>query len=94
MVIYMARKPKNHTWLDVTSEQGRLLDDIDFYGNNGWGRNSQSEEMMPRLLTDCAQVGLSMEKIKTAMESIGYSRSSIHQLDRWESKRTTGKFGR
>lgn len=94
MVRCMARKPKNHTWLDVTSVQATLLDHIDFYGNNGWGRNSQSEEMMPRLLAECAQGGLSLEKIKTAMESIGYSRSSIHQLDRWESKRTTGKFGR
>lgn len=94
MVTDMARKPKNYTWLDVTSEQGTLLDDIDFYGNNGWGRNSQTEELMPRLLAECVQVGLSLKQIKNAMASIGYDKSSVHQLDRWDSKRTTGKFGR
>ncbi|MDO5745975.1 MAG: hypothetical protein Q4P23_16090, partial [Micrococcaceae bacterium] len=83
----MARKPKNHTWPDVTSEQGTLLDDIDFYGNNGWDRNGQSEVLMPRLLAECAQAGLSLKQIKIAMDSIGYDKSSVHQLDRWDSKR-------
>jgi hypothetical protein len=35
-----------------------------------------------------------MEQVKAAMASIGYSRNAIRQLERWESKRTTGKFGR
>ena len=94
MVADMARKPENHSWLDVTSAQGALLDRIDFYGNNGWGRTSQLEEMMPHLLFECAQMELPLRQIKDAMESIGYSKNSIHQLDRWESKRTTGRFGR
>lgn len=89
----MARKPKDHVWLDVTPEQAELLDKIDFYGNNGWSRTSQTEKMMPYLLGKCAQANLSLEKIKTLMESIGYHKSSVHQLERWDSKRITGKLG-
>jgi len=49
---------------------------------------------MPKLLGDFEAAGLSLTQIKEAMESIGYSKRALHQLDRWESKRTTGKFGR
>jgi hypothetical protein len=49
---------------------------------------------MPSLLRDLARAGLSLAQIKAAMASIGYGKTALHQLDRWESKRTTGKFGR
>jgi len=90
----MARKPANFQWLGFTAEQIELLDFLDFVGNNGWDRNSQSDELMPRLLADCEAQGLSLAALKDAMRSIGYSPGALHQLDRWESKRTTGKFGR
>lgn len=90
----MAQKPANFQWLGFTKEETRLLDFIDHLGNNGWDRNSQTEEVMPSVLTDCAKIGLSVPRIKAAMESIGYDKRTTHELDRWESKRTTGKFGR
>lgn len=90
----MARKPANLEWLGTTSEQADLLDFLDHLGNNGWDRNSQTDEIMPKLLADCWEAGLTMPQVKEAMESIGYSRQALHQLERWESKRTTGKFGR
>jgi hypothetical protein len=58
------------------------------------GRNPQAEVVMPKLLADFEKAGLSLARIKVAMESIGYSKQALHQLDQWESKRTTGKFGR
>ncbi|MCA0347096.1 MAG: hypothetical protein LCH31_08760 [Actinobacteria bacterium] len=90
----MARKPKNFQWLGFTDEQIELLDFVDFIGNNGWARNSQTEEVMPSLLKDCANAELSIGRITEAMKSIGYTRDSLHMLSRWESKRTTGKFGK
>jgi hypothetical protein len=63
-------------------------------GNNGWGRNGQTEALMPKLLGDLEQAGLPLAQVKEAMASIGYGKHAIHELDRWESKRTTGKFGR
>jgi hypothetical protein len=71
-----------------------LLDDIDFYGNNGWDRNGQSDELMPKLLAECAEEDLAVDQIIDAMKSIGYSDRTVHQLKRWENKRRTGKFGR
>ena len=67
---------------------------FDFYGNNGWGRNGQTEALMPILRGDLEQAGLSLVQVKEAMASIGYGSHALHQFDRWESKRTTGKFGR
>lgn len=90
----MARKPPGFSWQGFSQEQAKLLDRLDFYGNNGWGRNPQAEAMMPSLLGDLARAGLSLAQVKGAMESIGYGKTALHQLDRWESKRTTGKFGR
>lgn len=90
----MARKPPNFQWLGFTDEQIELLDFIDFVGNNGWDRNGQTDELMPKLLADVAASGMTMQQLKQAMASIGYDRGDLHQLDRWESKRTTGKFGR
>jgi len=49
---------------------------------------------MPKVLADCEAAELSVDRIKTAMASVGYGREALHQLDRWESKRTTGRFGR
>lgn len=49
---------------------------------------------MPILLGDLQRAGLSLVQVKEAMASIGYGNEALHQLDRWESKRTTGKFGR
>jgi hypothetical protein len=92
----VARKPPNVSWQGrgFTQQQAELLDRIDLYGNNGWARNSQSEALMPILLGEVEQVGLSLAQVKGAMASIGYGSHALHQLDRWESKRTTGKFGR
>lgn len=90
----MARKPDNFEWLEFTVEQRELLDYIDFIGNNGWDRNGQTEALMPQLLADCAAEGLTIGKVVEAMESIGYSRRTTHQLRRWENKRLTGRFGK
>ena len=48
---------------------------------------------MPKLLGDLEQAGLPLVQVKEAMASIGYGKQALHELDRWESKRTTGKFG-
>lgn len=90
----MARKPPNVSWLGFTKKQAELLDFLDHLGNNGWGRNSQTEALMPTLLGDLEQAGLPLVQVKEAMASIGYGKHALHQLDRWESKRTTGNFGR
>ena len=90
----MARKPSNFEWVGFTKEQIDLLDFIDHVGNNGWDRNGQTDELMPNLLADCAQEGLSIAQVVQAMMSIGYDRRTVHQLRRWESKRLTGKFGK
>jgi hypothetical protein len=90
----VTRKPPDFSWQGFTQEQADLLDRLDFYGNNGWARNPQAETMVPSLLGDLAEAGLSLAQVKEAMESIGYSKNALHQLERWESKRTTGKFGR
>jgi hypothetical protein len=92
----MARKPPNVSWQEqgFTQQQADLLDRIDFYGNNGWSRNSQAEALMPVLLSEAEQAGLSLVRVQEAMASIGYSDAALHQLDRWESRRTTGRFGR
>jgi hypothetical protein len=90
----MARKPPNVAWLGYTAEQVELLDFLDLLGNNGWARNGQTEEPIPRVLSDCEQAGLCLARIKEAMASVGYSNGALHQLDRWESKRTTGTFDR
>ena len=90
----MARKPTGHYWQGFTQEQAELLDFLDHLGNNGWARNGQSEAIMPKLLGDLSGARLTVDRIKDAMASIGYSDDALHQLDRWESKRTTGRFGR
>lgn len=90
----MARKPSNFEWVGFTVQQRELLDSVDFYGNNGWDRNGQSETLMPILLTKCADEGLTIDQVIEAMQSIGYDRRTTHQLRRWENKRLTGKFGK
>lgn len=90
----VALKPANFEWLGFTEEQIGQLNFIDHLGNNGWARNSQTDAIMPSLLAECAELGLTVDRIKEAMKSIGYDRHALHELDRWESKRTTGKFGR
>jgi len=90
----MALRPDDHDWTGFTSEQAKLLNRLDFYGNNAWSRNPQSETFLPDLLRQLHEAGLSLEEVKQAMASIGYDKHALHQLDRWESKRTTGKFGR
>ncbi|MDJ0336585.1 hypothetical protein QMG83_15255 [Salinibacterium sp. G-O1] len=84
----------NFSWIGFTAEQHDLLETLHFIGNNGWDRNGQTEEMMPRLLERAAAEKLSLSRIKEAMSAVGHLREELHQLDRWESKRTTGKFGR
>ena len=49
---------------------------------------------MSGLMSDLDKAGLDVEQVKEAMASIGYDKDALHQLDRWESKRTTGRFGR
>ena len=90
----MALKPPDHTWQGFTQEQSRLLDFLDHLGNNGWARNPQSEEILPTLMGDFVDAGLDVNQVKEAMRSIGYDKDDLHQLDRWESKRVTGRFGR
>lgn len=90
----MARKPPNVSWLGFTQEQAQLLDFLDHLGNNGWVRNSQSEELMPKLMGDLGKAGLTVDRVKEAMASTGYSKDALHELDRWESKRTTGRLDR
>lgn len=90
----MARKPHNLAWLGFTAEQADLLDFIDHLGNNGWDRNGQTDEVMPSVLDDVQASGMTLAQVKEAMRSIGYHKDDLHMLDRWESKRTTGKFGR
>lgn len=90
----MALKPPDHTWQGFTQEQARLLDFLDHLGNNGWARNPQSEEILPMLMGDFLDAGLDVNHVKEAMRSIGYDKEDLHQLDRWESKRVTGRFGR
>lgn len=90
----MARRPSNVSWVGFTEEPVELLEFLDYLGNNGWARNSQTDELMPGVLADCATAGLTLKRIKKAMASIGYERGALHELDRWESKRTTGRFGR
>lgn len=90
----MAKAPEGFTWDGFTPDQAELLGLLDHVGNNGWARNSQTEELMPRLLRNFAAAGVSLEQIKDAMAGIGYEKEALHQLDRWESKRTTGSFGR
>ncbi len=90
----MTRRPPNFSWQGFTQNQAKLLDFFDDLGNNGWARNGQTEALMPTLLGDFEQAGLPLTQVKEAMESIGYSKQALHQLERWESKRTTGKFGR
>ena len=89
----MTRKPPNVSWLGFTKRQAELLDFLDHLGNNGWARNSQTEALMPKLLGDLEQAGLPLVQVKEAMASIGYGKQALHELDRWESKRTTGKLG-
>lgn len=90
----VAKRPNNVEWVGFTAEQIRLLDLLDHVGNNGWGRNGQTDAMMPGLLGKLREMGVPIDRVKDAMASIGYERRALHQLDRWESKRTTGKFGR
>ena len=89
----MARKPDNFEWLGFSAERLRLLDFIDVIGNNGWARNSHSEELVPRKLTEWAATGATIDDLVAAMRAIGYYPENLHQLRRWESRRVTGRFG-
>lgn len=89
----VARKPANFEWLGFTEEQIDLLNTIDFVGNNAWARTSQTAIVMPKLLGELAASGVGIGQVVEAMRAIGYHRDALHQLERWESKRTTGRFG-
>ncbi|MBB1195747.1 hypothetical protein [Curtobacterium flaccumfaciens] len=90
----MTPPPAELAWIGFTNAQHDLLEPLHTIGNNGWDRNGQTEEMMPRLLDRAAAEDLSLARIKEAMSAVRHTRNALHQLDRWESKRTTGKFGR
>jgi hypothetical protein len=49
---------------------------------------------MPKMLAEWAASGRTLAELQGAMAAIGYDRRNLEQLARWESKRTTGKFGR
>jgi hypothetical protein len=90
----MAQRPADFTWNGFTPEQVELLAFLDHLGNNGWARNSQTDVAMPKLMQQFADSGVGLVRIKEAMAEIGYDKHGLHQLDRWESRRTTGRFGR
>ncbi|MFF9564747.1 hypothetical protein ACF1AJ_15490 [Leifsonia sp. NPDC014704] len=90
----MTPPPAHVSWIGFTKDQHELLESLHFIGNNGWDRNGQADEMMPRLLERAAAEGLSLARIKEAMSAVGHSQAELHQLERWESRRTTGRFGR
>jgi hypothetical protein len=90
----VARKPENFEWIGFNHEQIEQLNFFDHIGNNAWGRNSQTEALMPGLLKDWADEQLTLRQLQDAMRAIGYSDRALHMLARWESKRTTGSFGR
>lgn len=90
----MARKPPNFQWLGFTDDQLDQLDFFDFIGNNAWAPTGQTEEAMPAMLKEWADSGRTLADLLEAMAAIGYGRHALHQLERWESKRLTGKFGR
>jgi hypothetical protein len=90
----MAKKPADFEWLGFTDEQIEMLNFLDFIGNNGWACNPQTEALMPKVLADFEASGMTLVQVKQAMADIGYHKDELHELDRWESKRTTGKFGR
>jgi hypothetical protein len=89
----MANVPADFAWNGFTPEQNQLLQLLDHLGKNGWARNSQTEEVMPKLMQNFADSGVGLTQIKAAMAEIGYDSHALHELDRWESKRTTGRFG-
>jgi len=88
----MAKRPDNVSWVGFTTEQAKLLEFLDFLGNNGWDRNGQTDEALPNLLKKFEDLGVPMARVKEAMRSIGYDDYNLRQLDRWERKRTTGRF--
>ncbi|PPB48380.1 hypothetical protein C4K88_11515 [Arthrobacter pityocampae] len=90
----MAEKAEGFEWVGFTDDQAKLLDRTDHLGNNGWDSNGQTDELMPKHLARCAEAGLSIGQIVEAMQRIGYDKRTMHQLERWEGKRLTGKFGR
>ncbi|MFZ5848876.1 MAG: hypothetical protein ACOYX5_16000 [Actinomycetota bacterium] len=89
----MARKPANFQWLGFTEDQRGDLDFLDYIGNNGWARNSQTEAIMPKFIVELEE-SIGLERVKQCMAEIGYGRHALRMLDRWYSKGTTGKFGR
>lgn len=90
----MARKPSNVEWVGFSAQQIDLLNRLDFYGNNASARTSQLNVLMPILLRECEEAALTLEVMKPALAAVGYGRHALHQLERWESKRQTGVFGR
>jgi len=50
--------------------------------------------MMTILLHECEQVALTLEDVSRAVAAVGYDARALHQLERWESNRRTGAFGR
>ena len=89
----MARKPANYEWSGFTDEQARDLNLLDHLGNNGWARTSQTEAMMPKIISRLDNV-VGLTRVKEAMAALGHDADDLHMLERWHSKATTGKFGR
>jgi hypothetical protein len=90
----MTKRPENVEWIGFTEKQAKLLDFLDRLGNNGWSRNPQTEQLMPKVLGQLHDLGVPISRTRVAMASIGYETAALHELERWESKRTTGRFGR
>ena len=43
---------------------GRKQDFLDHLGNNGWARNNQTDALMPEVLGDCEEAGLTVARVK------------------------------
>ena len=79
---------------DFTPEQVKWLTMLNHIGNNGWARNSYSDLMVPATLRNLEEARLTFVEIAEAMLAIGHGKREGHSLERYERKRTTGKFGR
>ena len=89
----MTMRPENVHWVGFDAEQTKLLGLLDLLGSNGWAGSSQTEEVLPLLLGELHAAGVPLERVKAAMAAIGYDRQALHELERWESKRTRGRHG-
>ena len=90
----MARRPASFTWLGFTPEQVELLESSTTSETTAGRGTAKTGAVMPKLMQEFADSGVELVRIKETMAAIGYGKHALHELDRWESKCTTGRFGR